>query len=82
MCEKCVFAPTCSKYEVKSMAACPDFKQSQLINKIWAIKNTTTGAYFRNNVGNILFFMSHADAQDYIDRKLPRHLWDAVDYKR
>lgn len=52
------------------------------MNKLWAIKNTITGAFLRNNTGSIPFFMTHEEAQDYIDKNLPQHLWDAVEYKR
>jgi len=52
------------------------------MNKLWAIKNTISGAYYRNALGNIPFFMSHTEAQDFIDKNLPQHLWDAVEYKR
>lgn len=51
-------------------------------NKIWAIRHATTGTFLRSNAGSIMFFLSHAEAQNYIDRNLPRHLWDAVEYKR
>lgn len=50
--------------------------------KIWAIQNTITKTFLRNNLGVIPFFMTHAEAQNYIDANLPSHLWDVVEYRR
>lgn len=52
------------------------------MNKIWAIRHTITKTFLRNRTGSIMFFMSHEEAQSYINENLPQDLWDAEEYKR
>lgn len=52
------------------------------MNRLFAIKNVISGTYLRNNMGEIMVFISHMSAQNHIETNLPSHLWEVSEFRR